>query len=763
MTNLALHQPTTVGSATADHPGTFAVDGDDHTYWQSKKNADGSFFTIHLKEKRPIDRVLLPRFAGFDSLTVQVWREGTWTEVFGGSTEAQVLFGFEPVVTNKIRLLPQGNEEIRLYEVKVFARSPQPVFVNQSGYNLRWPKRFTAPEAEDKATFHITRDGSSKKLYRGIISGQIGDFTNFRPEDPGPYVITVVGEKGTGTSVPFNVGPYWMERASYEPAINFMIDSRCWWGDSRNYAPTDENADCPSRGVAWRDGVQYSFEIPTLIEMYFANPSAFSTDRMPVQGPYLGLREELPEDTPEIVRLIYWGVDIFLRGQVGHALLKEQLAYFVHAYPHLAEYIPRNVYEEVREYLFEHWGDPEFERWEDVDFDFGSYWSVDHTANLFQTYTQIGTGKGQFPPGHSVIPNLMMYEVAQREGRSDAEQFFVAARAQTEWIIENLDWENPRTTKGQRMSEHITVKGLVYFLENYSERAPQGLEEKIERWAEVMIRRSDNMWDFRRYSDDRWIIPNIRPPDHPSHATDTGFNEPGNVAGFPAPALAAARVVENQEIKYRLRQLAMAHLDNVFGRNPTGRHFSYDAETDFEGVEQGWFKEYQGGAGQLQSARGVLDGSPKETTYPYNPYAGDPGHTEGWVTFNTAWNAALAFLSTADVEVVTMGANFQFSKSSVGAGQTAGIRLEAPLNFDYDELEKGTVQVKVNGEARRDLEVTEASLNSRFFQTTIEIQPEQASTSSEDHRAIHARPGDIVTVSYGYGTFKKTKRIRVTE
>ena len=51
-----------------------------------------------------------------------------------------------------------------------------------------------------------------------------------------------------------------------------------------------------------------------------------------------------------------------------------------------------------------------------------------------------------------------------------------------------------------------------------------------------------------------------------------------------APPLAP----ENEASNARLRELAGSHLDNVFGRNPMGRHLSYGAESDFPGVGQGW-------------------------------------------------------------------------------------------------------------------------------------------------------------------------------
>ena len=761
ITNLALGEPISSSSAALDHPAALAVDGEDHTYWESKENGRSSHLVIHLGRRFEIDRVVLPLFSGFEALTIHVWKESSWSQVFEGKTSAQVLFGFAPAVTDKVRLLLTGSPSARIHEIQVYAADPQPVFVNQSGYNFQWPKRFTAPRAEDGSAFHLTLEQGSDVLYRGRISGRIGDFSDFEPEDPGPYIIAVEGNQGLGQPVPFNIGPYWLERVSYQPAIDFMIDSRCWWGDARDYSPTDDCADCPEGGVAWRDGAQYSFEVPSLIQMYQANPSAFSIDRMPVQGPYLGLRHQLPADTPEIIRLIYWGVDILLRGQADHALLKEQLAYFIYAYPIFSEYIPRSVYEEARDYLFAVWGKEEFKRWEDIDFGFGEFWSVSHTADLLQTYTVVGTGKGQFPPGHSVIPNLMMYEVALRENRSDAHRYFKAAHDQTAWIIDHADWADPRMTKGQRMSERITLEALSYFLRRYPEKAPPGLRTKIRTWAEIMIARSENIWDFRRYSEDRWVIPSIRPPDHPSHATRAGFNEPGNVAGFPVPALAAASVLEEQGIKQRLRQLAVAHVDNVFGRNPTGRHFSYDGASDFEGVELGWFKEYQGGAGRLQSARGVLDGSPKETTYPFDPHAGDPGHTEGWVTFNTAWNAALAYLSSHETQIEAFDKNFTREVDTAQPDQTIGVRLRAPLNFDYSVVEAGAVRLEARGSGDRyRLTVHEDSVNAMSFQGVFRIEEGEAIPGDDIPQVSR---DDTVQISYGYDVFEALDTVRVNK
>jgi len=733
--NIALH--SAVNADSQEESAHFAVDGNSESYWQSGSSVGNHSLEVNLGAFHTIDRVVLPLVTGVDSLVLDVHSSNGWQTVFRGKPD-NPLIGFDPQNTNRIRLRSIDGKQVRIYEVQVFAYNPQPVFVNQSGYDLKRHKRFTAPLAGDGTPFVITHAEEDQPLFKGKIKGHIGDFTSFQPQqDDGPYVIRVNGKTAKGISVPFAIGPNWMEKISYKPAVDFMVDVRCWNGDARKYHPTDKSPGCPTKGVAWRDATQFSFEIQSLLELYFSNPSAFSVDRMPVQGAYLGLSEQLPDDTPELVRMIYWATDIYLRGKVNHTLLKEQLAYFLYAYPWLSDYIPRKVYENVRNYLFPIWGNKKINRWR--------WHNIEHNGNLFQTYTQIGTGKGQFPPGHSIVPNLMMYEVARRERRPDAKRYFQAAYSQTQWIIKHLDWQDPTITKGQRQGEWITLTSLAYFQNQYPKRAPEGLQAKINEWAEVAIKRSQNMWDFRRYSDKRWIIPTIW-PDRPQTVTNAGFNEPGNVAGFPAPALAAASALNNKSVRDSLRLLATAQIDNVFGRNPTGRQYSFDGVHDFEGVDLGWFQELQGGYGQLQGARGVLDGSPKETTYPYDPHAGDPGHTEGWVTFNTAWNAALAYESADMTFIDVYDKNFQKEISAAKPGEMVGIVLTAPLNMDYNKKEHAEAVVYLNGDKKQ-------------------VELEEISKSSSSFRGVYKIPREIITdkikIAYGFAWHEKAKSLNI--
>jgi hypothetical protein len=752
ITNLAGGKTVTVDSGT--NPAS-VTDGSKLTTnnWASAATSSPHWLEINLGATYNVSRVLIWTTTRISTTvyTIQTWNGSSWVNVSGlsasNATEAtaQVFMGFNDfnsVATSRVRVNFTTGGQIKVNEVGVYEANPQPVFVNQSGYNLNKSKRFTAPNADSAATFAIRKVGQTSPVFSGNVVNQIGDFTSFNPSDTGEYVITVNGTAGEGQSVPFSIGHNWIERVSYGRAVDFMVDSRCWNGNSGSRGTTE--AGCGT-GVAWRDSHQFAFEIPTLLAQFYSNPSAYS--RMPATATYNFAGADLPAGTPEIVRLIYWAVDVYITprpgltgdaGRVNHTLLKEQLAYFLYAYPDLQTWIPQSVYNQVRDYTFAYWGDTDKSRW--------NWYDVTHTANLFQTYTQIGSGKGAFPPGHSIVPNLMMYEVAKREGRSDFQSYFDAAYNNTEWLIANLDWSNPATTKGQRMSEHVTMEALAYFQKEYPTLAPPGLYAKIESWADTMISRSNNLWDFRKYSATTWIIPS--------------FNEPGNVAGFPAAAFAAVSVLTDATRKTNLRRIAMSQIDHVFGRNPAGRHFSHEAgnaNAGFEGVEFGWFGEYNGGAGALNSVRGVLDGSLKEASYPYNPNA-NPGYIEGWVNFNTAWNASLAYMAYDDTEVKAYNSGFTGEISSLTPGTTFGVQLKAPLNFNYSTVETGTIQISTSRGDKLTVTANETSANGTAFRATVTSA--SGAVNSSDN-VLQLANGDTVTLSYGYGTFQRKDTLTV--
>jgi hypothetical protein len=176
----------------------------------------------------------------------------------------------------------------------------------------------------------------------------------------------------------------------------------------------------------------------------------------------------------------------------------------------------------------------------------------------------------------------------------------------------------------------------------------------------------------------------------------------------------------------------------MFGRNPVGRHYSFDAPREIEGVEFGWFRFYPGGIGQLADARFVIDGSPKNAHYPYHPERGDIGWTEGWVQFNVSFNTSLSYLAWSET-------NIELARQ----GNELVVRLTAPLNFDYNKQETGSVTVfSGQGDAER-VTVTEDSPNSATFTGRIPLKANQAAAKND--RQLQFKPGTTLKASHGFG------------
>jgi hypothetical protein len=567
----------------------------------------------------------------------------------------------------------------------------------------------------DGTRFQVRPAPGGAPLFSGTLSNHIGDFTAFDPEDPSEFVVVA----GTNASVPFRIGYWWFERVCYQGAVDFMVDSRHYVGNER--------AVCPG-SFGWRDDHHFGWELHTLVPQYLSNPSAY--ERMPRQIRYepptnpklWGALDPYPEEAPDIVKLIHWGADVIVSQGLTHELLKSQLAYFLHAWPWLKEYLPAQNYQVVREFAFTHWTDSTCDR----------KYPYDESSNhdLLALKTTVGSTKGSLPPGFSIEPNLLLDQVAQREGRTDAGKYLQAACQQAEWMIAHLDWNDPQTTKGQRMSEFITLTGLAHLLRTHPDRAPPGLSAKINAWADVVVRRSDNLWDFRKLDDgERWTPMGEKP---------TMWNEPGNVVGLPAALLAARPFLTNAATQARVEQLVWSHLDNMFGRNPTGRHFSFDAPREIEGVEHGWYSFLPGGIGRLANARFVIDGSPKDGHYPYHPEKGNFGWTEGWIQFNTPFNASLAYLAYAHTHLTLRR-----------EGDDLVVRLHAPLNFDYQKVEFGRVWLTTNGADTESLTLTEESVNAPYLSGRIRLQVGSTPTASDG--ILQVQPGTAVEAGYGYG------------
>lgn len=755
-TNVALNKPVTVSSTDGTNAGANAVDGviADTSRWLSTNTSGPHTLTVDLGGDTTLICAHLHTGYGAGSAVVnakvQSWNGSGWADIPGAAmsgnsdVDVQMLFT-NPVTTGRVRLYASDSGYVRVKELKLFssalsgcpglgsapvpAGSPRTdILVNLSGYDIGKPKRFTAPRMADGTPFSVLQAGSV--VHSGVITGNVGDFSDFNPAGSLEYTIQAGGKE----SYPFTIAPNWIERVSYGLALDFMIEARCY----NNVSNT-----CIT-GLAWRDSHQFSFEVSTLVQMLMSNPSAW--ERLPrkysyaFNPSYQTLNAPNP-NAPDIVKLIHWGVDRVLKVNSGtsgnHPLLKGELAAFLYAWPMLKPWISQADYERVRDYTFGNWGHAGTGSvaWYEL--------SPAPSGNMFSVYTVMGSGKGQFPPGHSVAPNLMMHAVALREGRADAQLYLDAAYNQAQWIIANLDWDDPATTKGQRMSEHKTMEGLAFYQKMYPSGAPAGLLARIEDWAAVMIARSENMWDFRKYSATQWVIPD--------------YNEPGNVLGFPAAALAAVQVLPDAAVRARLREIAMAQVDNGFGRNPHGRHFSYDAAREVEGVEVGWSTYLNGGNGQLMAVHGVLDGAPKEAAYPFSPNAG-AGYTEGWIAFNTAWNASLAYMAGDDTTIAVFDSGFTTRPATLGYG-TFGIELKAPLNFDYAGVETATVDIVTsNGDTER-IQVAEKSASSFWFRGVVTLAN---GARSDGDGVVQAPSGGWFEVSYGAGNFRKTVRYQAS-
>lgn len=96
----------------------------------------------------------------------------------------------------------------------------------------------------------------------------------------------------------------------------------------------------------------------------------------------------------------------------------------------------------IRDFTVAQWSNPNCTlQWYDV--------GTSSDNNMFDTQSTIGTIKGQQPPGYSIIPNLMMYEVAKRDGLSNYQDYFNAAYNNCKWLIdiEELNIESKKSTK----------------------------------------------------------------------------------------------------------------------------------------------------------------------------------------------------------------------------------------------------------------------------------------------------------------------------
>lgn len=618
-------------------------------------------------------------------------------------------------VLPRVLVIPPWREsETHRYPVD---RKRNLVFLNQSGFNTDWPKRFTAPLTADGARFSITsQKDSTKVLFKGVVKNKIGDFSIFKPQNTSDqYVIKVESDSlKPGFSDPFYIAPFWMQRVTQEPMLRFFVDDRSIVG-------TVFGGNCVH---PWRDSPCYAYSVQSLIHLLLANPSFYL--QQPVEMDWKNdldkvmdqphdflqsldwgfdydpivlaqkIRKEVPapigKNVPDIIQLIQWGTawDLTQPAQNDHSNLKfgiypetiSEFAFFLYALPYMKPYISKEFSDRVAKYAFEQW----------------------EPIGLLKLDKRLGHFKGFTAVGWTILPNLMMYEVAKGMNRNDASRYLDAAVAQAKWVVDSVDFKNPIVTKGVRMSEHKTMNGLVTLLRNYPDKAPKGLVEKLTEWTDIIISRSDNLWDYRKFDNGaNWSLPRVMPGQEGGGAS---WNDPGNLAGFPSCAWKIESILGNSKEdiirKKRLHELAVAQWDILFGRNPLGAHSGYRGKTDFIGVERGWPVSFYPVCGYLETVRGTLSSSPATEHFPFNP-EGEFRHPEGWTAFNAAFNVSLAESIHRETTIsyknskITVQGPFFVPNINIDIIDDKGITTTLKLTAENSNQDSYSIKYSING------------------------------------------------------------------
>ncbi len=724
-----------VTASSAQDTAHLAVDGNagDESRWVSEAG-DQAWLVFEFDAPRRIVAVdVTSGWQGSNfvpSWRIQVERDGEWVTPAGGHLE-QASAALErvvleaPVTAKRVRFFtdkPGHLNRARVAEIEFWDRAPEPLpfspfraepgrhiaAVNLSGYDSLWPMRFTAPQSPDGSVFEVVDPKTNKVYFAGKVRGGVGDFSALAEKlTPADREVDLVvrlrgGGLAEGVSDAFRVAPNWLLDVNLELALQGMVDFRSIVGSH----PSGFN------GSAWRDGAFYTYEVPSLVMMYLAHPDFFMSvpseidharDKAKLFAPgfkmvthsnphgehalagargyYTTVDPPIGRSVPDIVDLIHWGVGFYLahptiydltqnKRFVLHEQVVEWFAYYLYVDPLLAEHFPRSFYKRCEDFAFDNW----------------------EKVGLYGVFTKVGGFKGRRPPGHSILPNLLMAEVSKRTGRGDPERFIQAAADQTRWVIDHIDLTDPVFSKGQRMSEHVLPTALAAFLEMYPDRAPKGTRKLLEDYAKASIARSDNMWDFRRYDEKNWGLP-IKNP-RGIQAGGAGWNEPGNLPAFSA----ACFVLGDQlpDLRPALDRLAASHYDNLWGRNPLRCHTSGKRWADFFGVERGWPKKYPDDTcARLEFVRGSIDASCATDHYPFNP-GPIRRHTEGWVAFNTALNVSYAYAARRNITLAALDEAGR-PVERIGPGQTLTVRVRAPEGYPNRRIDRLTIAVNDTG------------------------------------------------------------------
>jgi hypothetical protein len=119
-------------------------------------------------------------------------------------------------------------------------------------------------------------------------------------------------------------------------------------------------------------------------------------------------------------------------------------------------WLPESFYEKARDFVFANWKPSlEIDPWRDPK----TCLSVDQLAENNPLGGLLHPYKGRHAPGHSIVPNLLMHEVAKREGRDDAPLLVDAGSARPPDLLR-------RETVSQRAAFRAAEQDLVAFFEH---------------------------------------------------------------------------------------------------------------------------------------------------------------------------------------------------------------------------------------------------------------------------------------------------------
>ena len=305
-------QSARASSAVDNFAASKAVDGvvSDDSRWVSRASPEPAWLELDLGGVQKLAGIHL--YSGYQNTSpiidfrVQFWRDGAWRDIpsatVANNRAAAIALPFDDTVdvtTDKLRLWVTASHQnvSRVLEIVVWPASagglpplPGPtahtdvlprsevvplIYLNQSGFNLGKPKRFTAPTLPDGTRFEVRPAGGGPALFSGALQKHIGDLTDFNPVEEREYVVVA----GTNSSVPFRIGHWWLERVTYQNAIDFMVDARHYVGNDRSVC---------QGSFGWRDDHHFGWELHTLVPQFLSNPSAY--ERMPRQIRYEGPR-----------------------------------------------------------------------------------------------------------------------------------------------------------------------------------------------------------------------------------------------------------------------------------------------------------------------------------------------------------------------------------------------------------------------------------------------------------------------------------------